>query len=311
MKKIILYWLVMFVMESAANAVLDSDTEAFNITIATPSLDSYSTNAAAIKLNATVAFTVGTQINITNLTFIFSKGTNITRFFNSTVNGTGTNAEHGDFTYTLIAGQLTEGSWSVVAEARNDSSITVNNAATNSSAVVFVVDKTPPQTKISVPVSGSTVVPSYSTVTFEYTPTETNLGNCSLHLDNQLVRQSSSSTTAPNVSSGILNRFTHSFGTTNNSVRVAISCLDLAGNDGTNDNFTFGVLIGATPYAIKQLQAGGGGGLPIQQQQRQQGRGFSVSGAVSNSSTHLEKYGFIYLIAAVLALIVIFRKKFK
>lgn len=309
-KKIILPLLIMVIIAAFVNAAVDSDTERINITINIPAVNSYSSNEGAIKLNATVAWSFDGK-NITNLTFYFIQGTNVTTFTNSTINGTGgLGVFVGDFTYTLQANALSEGTYTVLAEAVN-TTLGNGNFYTNSSSLTFVVDKTAPSAKISVPVSGSTVVPSYNQVTFEYTPIDSNLGNCSLHLDEQLAKQSSSDTTSPNVTSNIINRFTHGFSANNASIRVAVVCLDLAGNDGGGNNFTFGVLLGATPYAIKQLQAGGGGGGGILQQQN---KGFSVSGTASKigiSSTHLEKYLFVYILLAVIVLIVIFRKKFK
>ena len=228
----------------------------------------------------------------------FAQSTSLS-FTNSTRNGTAAaGGLAGDFTFRIQPDDLTANlAYQVKAEVRNSTELADVGASVNSSYADYTLDSSLPSTLISIPLSGSTVVPTANTVTFEYTPSDTNLGNCSLHINNVNVKGSTSPNLIPNVTVGIINRFTNRFGADNNSVRVAIPCIDLAGNSGTSQNFTFNVLLGGISPAIRQAQSGGSGFLQSQSQPSQ--GGFSIT-PPSVSSTHLEQYGWAYFIAIAL-----------
>lgn len=271
-------------------------------------------NVTVVSTNNSVAY-----VNITNVTITVGS----TLYNNGTINGTKTNysAISGtanvdtiktDFTFSINSTQLQANRIYGVFATCYNSSDTSSVSSINSSNITYVIDTATPSVTLAIPLAGSTVVPNNNIVTFEYTPADTNFGNCTLHLNNQLVKASTSGTTSPNITSNKINRFTQIFGADNSSVRAAIHCIDLAGLDAGSNNFTFAVLLGATSPAVKalqQAQSGGGGGFV----QQPASSGFSVVNAASNlgiPQNHLEKYGFIYIIAVVL-LIVLAVRKFK
>lgn len=266
---------------------------------------------SSFKFNATGTW-AGSASNITNVTFIFTGATTL-RITNSTVNGsktTGASSTTGDFTYTLGVGNLSEGAHTVIAECRNTSSTAdAGTNSVNSSSITFTVDRSDTSAVITNPLSGSTVIPSSNYVTFEYTPTDTNLANCSLHLNNVNVKSSTSDTITPNATSGQNNRFTNKFGADNSSVRVAVSCIDLSGRDGGSNNFTFTVLLGGTTAAAKQAQAaaaGGGSGFTAASQLQDRA---ALTQSQVKASTHLQQYGWIYIVAIVLLIALAIRFK--
>ena len=207
MKKSILLLLILAIAIMAMPLAF-AEMTASNVTFRYPTNNIFNASSAVtVNINVSVNWTSPT--NLTNVSFIFSKSGNSTYFINNTVNGSRTSATTGDFTFPLNLGSLAEGSYSLVVEIRNDSGDSASaSSALNTSAITFVIDRTSPSVSISSPYTGSTVLPAGAgMITFDYTPTDTNFGNCSLHLDNQLVKSRTSGTTGANISSGSVNRF--------------------------------------------------------------------------------------------------------
>lgn len=308
MKRMVLFGIMLLAMMSIVHAATDANVLAINITILTPpDSDSYYNKTSTIRLNASVAHII--PMNITNLTFYLTTGSNITKVTNYTVNGTNTNPTTGTFTFTLVTGHLYDGSYTVIAEARNTSDIEADSFAVNSSSTSFIIDSVSAGIAVTNPLQGSTVVPNSNIVTFDYTPTEPNLGNCTLRLNSQNAKSSSSATTVPNVTTGVNQRFTQYFSADNSSVAAVVRCEDLAGNIGDSSSFTFNVLLGGISPAIRQQQiaASGGSSSLLQQQQKSF---TAVPTSALNMQSHLQMYAWIYvvLIVAVGALIWKFKK---
>ena len=307
MKKLILVLLIviiaMFSLQSFA--VIDS------CILNNPVQNQY--DNGQIRLNATAVWSKAGN-NVTNVTFTFVTGSTTTTLANGTVNGTRTNTTGqvgagtvgtGDFTYTLSANDITENAYTeVYATCYNKTVFAAVDSLVSTAVTNYAEDTTNPAVAISAPLSGSTVVPNNNIVTFEYTPADTNLANCTLSLNNQLISRTTSDVASSNATKSSINRFTQNFNADNSSVRAAIRCIDLAGlatAGNVQNNFTFNVLLGATSPAVKALQQqqSGGGSDFIQSQ----GSGFSVANAAANlglSQNHFEKYGFIYAISIVL-----------
>lgn len=325
MKKVILIMMVMMaLMAVLAIAILDADTIGVNITLNLPTNNSYNSSGNSVTnflLNATVAFAGGANgMNVSNGTWVFAAGTNVTNFYNGTASMNGsvkTTLSIGDFFFNLSYGNISEGTYTVHFVVYNETTAPVTNTnQINSSKVQFTIDRSGGSVVISTPLSGSTVVPNANVVTFEYTPVETNLGNCSLNLNNQLVKSSTSGTITPNVTSGVLQRFYQPFGDDNLTVRLAIRCIDLAGNPSISsqlNNFTFNVLIGGMSPAVRQQLASGGGGgfMPQKQQPTFSGVRLGSNAAVRQASTHLQTWAWAYVITIAGILIYAYRKKFK
>jgi len=314
--------LIAVLMIIPAFAVLDADTDNVNITLQFPTDKTYNTATgvkeiilvANVSWNGASAAAAG--MNITNGTFVFRSPTGVeTYFINNTINGSRTSIISGNFTVNVSGFNFSEIAYTVHFVAWNESTAGYQDDNTiNSSKVTFTFDRSNPSAVISTPLVSSTVVPNNNIVTFEYTQTDTNAANCSLHLNDQLVKSSTSGTTTANATSGILQRFTQSFGADNSSVRVAIDCLDLAGLRTTSsqlNNFTFSVVLGSiSPAQRQQLYSGGGGGY-IQQPSQPAFSGVSQSAAVQQASTHLQKWAWAYVISIAAAGLYAFRKKFK
>lgn len=319
MKKLpILLMVVMLVMVSSAFALLSTITINIDSQTAFVKQGNYNSsgsgNDVMLRFNATATWTDPT--NVTNVTFYLYQGSNLTnilnytKFVNSTTNGSRTSVTAGDFSFNISASRLAEGTYTIIAEARNNSDTIEPSGAINSSSITFTIDRTNPSVLISNPLSGSTVVPSTgTTVTFEYTPSDSNMGNCSLHLNNQPVTSSNTITTSANATSGQLSRFSQQFSKDNNTVRLAIRCSDLAGlptSSNAQNNFTFSVLLGSVPYAVQQLYSGSAGlSTPASTPASSSSAGFVAAPQESSSSsinytTHLQKYGFIYVIFIVI-----------
>ena len=330
MKKIMLILLIMMaLMAIPALAILDADTIGVNITFNLPTNNSYNSSGSTVTnflLNVSVSWQgvnlggATTGMNMSNSTFIFTKGTNVTTFYNNTasINGTKTTVSTGDFYFNISYGNLSEGTYDVHFVIYNETTAPVTDTnQINSSKIQFTVDRSGGSVVISNPYLGSTVVPNANTVAFDYVPTEPNLGNCSIHLNNRLVKETTSGTITPNVTSGLSQRFTHPFPADNSSVRVAIRCTDLAGNPSATsqlNNFTFNVLIGGVPPAVRQQLisgAGGGGFAPQKQQPAFSGVNLGSSAAAQKASTHLQTWAWAYAIVVIGVLIYAFRKKFK
>lgn len=327
MKKIILPFLALMVLMSiSAFAVITSVT--INVDPRTGFIannqynSSGASNDLSVSLNASGAWTNPT--NATNMTWIFTSSTNTYRFTNGTINGSRSSTTTGDWTFNISISQLAEGTYTVIAELRNSTEVSDKANSLNSSSVLFTIDRSSPGVTISTPYSGSTVVPNSNLVSFDYTPTDTNMGNCSFFLNNQNIGGSKSGTTSPNASSGLVSRFTYPFSNDNNSVRVAVNCIDLAGlrtASNAQNNFTFNVLAGALSPAQRQAQiaeSGRGSSFavtPLAQNNAMPGTGgFSASGqssAGSGFSGNLQNYGWMYLVGIIIITALIYRFKNK
>jgi len=105
------------------------------------------TNDANVMFNATASWS-GSGSNVTNLTF----WVNSNQYPNGTrTNGTaGIGGTSGDFTFNVPVSALSEGTFTLKAEARNDSDTeNVGTNSLNSSSQNFVVDRTVPTIKLS------------------------------------------------------------------------------------------------------------------------------------------------------------------
>ena len=317
MKKTIILLIALLIMVFASQNVY-AEMIAGNITIRYPSTNVYeSSSTSGVILNVSMNWTTAT--NITNMTFIFTNGGNSTRFSNTTVNGTGQNtgAAKGDFTYNLGLGNLSEGIYTVVAEAHNETDNTGSSSnRINSSSVIFTIDRTNPSVSISSPYSGSSVLPSGGNIiTFDYTPKDSNFGNCSLFLNNQLEARATSNVAGSNVTNNAVNRLTRIFNNDNNSVRVAVNCIDLSGlrtSSNSLNNFTFNVL--ATGFTPAQKQAiaaeasgSGGGGSP---QASQQSSGFTAAAqnTANTVKTSFQQWAWAWIIGIVIVFGLIIKK---
>lgn len=307
MKKLMILIIAVFLFSIAGVYAANITT----CTLVNPSTNQY--DNGVIKLNATAIWntaSLNTTDSVTNVTFIFYGNGTTTVFSNSTANGTRTNATAGataltaQYTFTLTNADLADNAaYSAVASCYDNTTDTSAKRALNSSVAAYTIDTLAPSVAITNPLSGSTVVPNNNIVTFEYTPTDANLANCSLSLNNALEQASTTGTTSPNVSSGSINRFKNQFGADNTSVRVAITCVDLAGLDAGSNNFTFNVLLGAVPLAVRQAQAAaaaGGSPLPIKNQPSTAGQRFSAALSPSAGSSHFQQYGWMYVVGILL-----------
>lgn len=232
MKKIILMPVIFLLMLLPVMAVLDADTDLVNITLNFPINNVYNSsgvdNDVYFILNATVNY--APPMNLTNVSFILFVGTNYTRYTNSTINGSRTVAGSlGDWIFNISAQNLSEGSYTVVAEAHNSTEWSNPQTAINSSSITFTIDRTAPVIALERPQNGISLTPQEGNIRFDYRPTEVNLGNCSLYLAGRRAQSSTSGTTSPNVSTGSTNSFTTRFGGNNQSLSWNVECVDLAG----------------------------------------------------------------------------------
>ena len=239
---------MLIVLSLSAYSATD-DMASANITINFPTALTYNASTGSVPLallNATVKWNANTK-NITNVSFIFISGTSRFVFTNTTLNGTGgaiAGSQNGSFTYAINVNNLTPNLvYTVRVEVRNSTELG-NDGAVNSSPVTFTLDSISPLITINLPNSGETVAAKGTgLVTFEYTPTEINLGNSTLYIDGQPVKSSLSSTTSPNVTTGARNRFTNMFSANNNSRTFIIELTDLAGQKINSSSRTFGVFV--------------------------------------------------------------------
>lgn len=274
-----------------------------------------------IKLNGTAIWDSGN--NLTNVTF--TVGTSI--FSNFTINGTSTNstagakALKGDFTFTISSSNVpTDGAYTTYATCYNETTASNGGTALNSSSLTYTIDTIKPGIMLNEPYGGSTVIPNNDVVTFKYTPASSNLGNCSLHINNVNVKSSTSGTTSSNVSQDNANTFLNAFTNDNNSVRAVVECVDLAGLVGDSNNITFNVLKGAISPAVKALQRAEASGQPASLQANS-GNAFNILGGVKSMASdaaagfdlqrHLQSYGWMYLVGIILAGVAYkYRKRF-
>lgn len=330
MKKINLIWILgILVLLPLANA-LTSPTTGLNVTLNFPTNLLYNNSNDAtvyLFLNATASWSGQVSagnagMNATNVTWWFTRGATIQSYGNGTINGSRTSSTSGDWKFNLSTNSLGEGSWTVVAEVRNSTDGIATESSVNSSAITFVIDRTSPSIVLNEPYSGSSVVANNEQVTFKYTPTDTNFGNCSLHVNNQNVKSSTSGNTVSNVTSGNSNTFTNRFENDNNSVRSVIQCIDLAGNYGNSQNITFNIIKGAIAPVIRQLQyAEAAGQAPSLQ--ASSGNANNIAGGLAAAPSsgmignfdvqaHLQNYGYLYVIGIlVIGGLYAFRKKFR
>jgi len=305
---------VLLFLLPSANANINSCT--LNI----PAANQY--DNGLIKLNATAIWDNATNLTAVNFTLI---GTSTFTFANNTINGTSTNSSagataiKGDFTFTINTSNVpSDDSYSVVARCRNNTSPLANNSELNATARTYVIDTRKPSIQLNEPYQGSTVVPNNDFVTFKYTPSEANLGNCSLHVNNVNVKSTTSVTTSSNVTNGQPNSLLNRFGADNTSVRAVIECVDLAGLVGDSNNITFNVMQGYIAPAIKLLQAQEAGGAAASLPSGSSNSGNLLGGlknvdANINSAavnSHLQAYGWMYVAGILgIGLIYYYRKK--
>lgn len=197
-----------------------------------------------------------TDENVTNVTWTI--GTSV--FVNDTINGTNSSSTTGDFTYTLVASDLADGSFTAYASCYNS---TLNadhhaNVSTNSTSITYTVDTINPAISLNKPNKGQKVaIKGGGDIKFKYTPTETNLGNSTLYLDGKAVKSSTSVTTVPNITSGEVNEFSYFFKGNNNSVTFIIELTDLAGLKTNSSTYTFSVFTDGSIPKEKIIDRGG------------------------------------------------------
>ena len=252
-------------------AMLDSETDYVNITIVLPTNNSYNSSGASVTnflLNATVQRQGGANgMNLSNGTFYFILGTNITKYINTTINGSqsSTAAGNSSFTFNISYGNLSEGTYTVYFVVRNETTAPVSNInEINSSKIAFTIDRTNPLITLQRPITGSSVTPSANILTLEYTPIDTNFGNCSLFINGVRQTSSTSNTFTPNVSSGVINRFYTNYSSSDSSESWLIECRDLAGLVSNSTASTYNVAFGT---ASSYIVGGNGQPTPVPTQQ--------------------------------------------
>lgn len=114
------------------------------ITINNPT-STIQTNDATFIFNVSVVWTDPT--NVTNMT-IWLDNTKICT--NNTVNGTRISATTGQFLCTGTLSSLSAGTYTLRAEARNDSLETTTASSANSSSQNFIIDRTSPTMRINI-----------------------------------------------------------------------------------------------------------------------------------------------------------------
>ena len=211
-------------------------------------------NASGGTAHASMTYLVNVSVgwidagNLTNVTVWVISGTNISSYTNSTNNGSSNQrigGLGGDFIVNIsTAGFYAEGVYTITAEARNqsDTSLSVTNSSVNSSSITFTIDRTSPAITLNRPTHRSSLSPSESKILFEYTPSDTNLGNCSMFRNGVRNTSSTSGTTSPNVSVGLVNKFSLTYRTDAINENWLVECRDLAGTPTNSSTFTFSAL---------------------------------------------------------------------
>lgn len=204
-----------------------------SVTLNVPTANDYKSDQNFIG-NVTVIWTKWT--NITNVTMWFVCGTNATPYSNGTINGSSNATADGDnlvleggWTFNLTATNLSECSYSVIAEARNQSAASNVNSSKNSSARTFVIDRSNVSILLTNPNNYETIIPTDDMVTFYYTPTDTNLANITLYLNSVPDSKATSNTIGSNATSGVINVLRSKI-TTGGTKTWLLEGLDLAGN---------------------------------------------------------------------------------
>mgnify|MGYP001559378677 CR=1 FL=1 len=228
-----------------------------SVTINYPYTNQYnSSSTGSFVLNATAVWTDPT--NVTNMTFWFKTGDTYTKYINSTVNGSRTSVTTGDFIVNISASALSEGAYTITAEARNSSDTITPSSSMNSSPITFTIDRTSPSVALNRPNDRSSITPANKVITFEYTPTDTNFGNCTLYISTVADSKATSDTTTPNVTNGAVNSFAKTYTADDSSESWYVSCKDLAGQTTNSATRTFNVIaFGGSPIEVTV-----GGGVP-------------------------------------------------
>ena len=312
MKKLIILPLIFILSLISALAILDANTIGVNITLNFPTNNSYNSSGNSVtnlRLNASVAWVGGANgMNVSNGTFVFASGTNVTNFYNGTasLNGTLTTTSTGDFFFNISYGNLSEGTYDVHFVIYNETTAPVSTTnQINSSKIRFTIDRTTPVIALERPQNAISLTPSNGFIIFEYTPTETNLGNCSLFLGNNRITASTSGTINSNVSTGQINKFSQSFKGDNASLSWNVECVDLAGLRANGTSRTVNVLSsgfsnivgaggGVTTSAGKEYLVEGGKTLAVGSQNQL---------PVVKKGTFLKQYGWLIALVAVVAIL--------
>lgn len=247
MKNRLFLWLVVlsvFMMFPSVFAETD-DMQIDNVTLNMPVNYTYNASIGGVNLymlNATVRWTP-TETNITNVSFVFTSGSTRYVFTNITINGTRTTTGRGDFTYLLQPSNLTANlKYEVRVEIRNSTTIG-DDGAVNSSFVIFTLDSLTPTISLSKPHSRESVSTTEGFITFEYTPTDTNLANVTLYVNGVINKTSTSTTATSNATSGTVNRFTTLYTVNDDSESYIVEVVDLAGNKINSTSFSYSVIV--------------------------------------------------------------------
>lgn len=305
MKKLILLMLLISILStSGVFAVFDSDTGLLNITFNYPFASLYNASgsgdstAVMFTLNATVSWTA--PMNITNLTFVLVSGATTTRFSNNTINGSRISPVSGDFTINVSSSDIAEGSYTVTIEVQNSTDGSNVGNQINSSSITFVIDRTLPSVTLERPQSGASQSPSNGVIPFDYTPTETNLGNCTFVPTSGDRVSSTSGTTTPNVTTGIINTFRRGF-TSDLTFDWYVTCEDLAGNNVTSATRTINVLTTGFTNVVDASGKSSSGG---KEYYVEGGKTLSVSSTPSKGLPPAPKSGFVQQYAWVVLLLI-------
>lgn len=237
-KSFLLMFLVLmslFLAVSSTNALIDS------CVLNNPGQNrSVQYDNGLIRLNVTADWSQA-GFNITNVTITIGS----LNYTNSTVNGTGGQATSiGDFTFTVNSSQVnSDGAFSAYATCFNTTDAQQVSGFVSSSTITYTIDSTDPRIALERPQDRISLGASNGVITFEYTPTETNLGNCTLYLGGNRIKSSTSATTTPNISSGGLTKFTRNFPADNTSLTWNVECRDLAGRSANATARTISVLV--------------------------------------------------------------------
>lgn len=309
--KLFLLFMVIGMLMYVPSVFSATDMQSNNITINYPTNNAYvsATGSTPLtKLNATVKWTPDVT-NITNVSFVFTSGSVRHVFTNNTINGTRTTTGEGDFTYTITASQLTANTqYAVRVEIRNTTTLG-NDGAVNSSAITYTLDSTNPVIALNRPNDRSSITPANKIITFEYTPTDTNFGNCTLYVSGTPHSSSTSGTTSPNVSTGKVNTFAKTYTADDSSESWIVECTDLAGLKTNSSSRAFNVIaFGGSPIEFTV----GGAGVPTTIP-RQQPQAIAQITQVASDTQNLLKQWAMPVVIIIVALLVfmVFRARQK
>ena len=236
-KKLMLLPALLLVFFLLPNAI------AINCTMNVPHANIFDDGTLNITFNVTANWEGAAQ-NVTNVTWTVG-GTSV--FSNTTVNGTlpktdgGGTAGSGGFTFTINSSNLSSGGLTAYATCYNSTSALDGSVSRNSSSITYNVDRTNPLVTVQAPRQGETIAAKGTGLaTISYTPTDSNLGNSSLFINNFIVKSSTSATATSNLTSGSTqNSFTMVFASNNNSNTLKVEIKDLAGRKTNSSEITF------------------------------------------------------------------------